>query len=137
MWKGHPMLSTKEIADYVHGGAVSAEKHHFTFSGSTKIGDALIMRWHTLADFSDGGPTLTDEIAGAAKANKAKQVLSWLRKGGLRTMSVTKRNIVLIVLFVVVFAATFVLESKRAPANSTAAFSRSNSTGVHEVVKRP
>jgi hypothetical protein len=131
------MLSTKEIADYVHGRAGSAEEHHFTFSGSTKIGDALIMRWHTLADFSDGGSTLTDEIARAAKANNAKLVLPWLRKWGLRTMSVTKRNIVLIVLFVVVFAATFVLESKRAPASSRDALSRANSTGVHEVVKRP
>jgi hypothetical protein len=131
------MLSTKEIADYVHGRVGSAEEHHFTFSGSTKIGDALIMRWHTLADFSDSGPRLTGEIARAAKAKNAKHVLSWLRQWGLRTMSVTKRNVVLIVLFVVVFAATFVLESKRAPANSRDALSRSNSTAVHEVVKRP
>ena len=131
------MLSPKEIADYVHGRTGPAEKQQFTFSGSTKMGDALIMRWHTLTDFTDGGPRLTGKIARAAKLNKANQVLSWLRPGGLRKISLTKRNILLIMLFVVVFAATFVLESKRAPANSKHAFSRSNSTGVHEVVKRP
>lgn len=131
------MLSAKEIADYVHGRAGPAEKQQFTFSGSTKIGDALIMRWHTLTDFTDGEPKLTGKIARAAKANKAKQILSWLQKGGLRKISGAKRNLLLIMLFVVVFAATFVLESKRAPANSRHAFSRSNSTGVHEVVKRP
>jgi hypothetical protein len=65
------MLPTKEIADYVHGRAGSAEKQQFTFSGMTKLGDTLIMRWHTLKDFTHGGPKLKVNIARVAKANKA------------------------------------------------------------------
>lgn len=122
------MLSAKEIANYVHGRAGPAEKQQFTFSGSTRIGDALIKRWHTLRDSTDGEPWLTGEIAQAAKANKAKQALSWLRRGGLRKLSATKKNMLSIMLFVVVFAAAFVLESQRAPAIPTQTFSRSNST---------
>lgn len=125
------MLSEKEIADYVHGHAGPAEKQQFTFSGSTKIGDALIKRWHTLRDSTDGEPWLTDEIARAAKANRAAQALSWMRRGSLRTLSATKKNILLVMLFVVVFAAAFVLESQRAPAIPPQAFSRSNSAVDH------
>src|SRR5512140_1461507 len=118
------MLSAKEIADYVHGRTGPVESQQFTFSGPTKVGGALTMRWHTLRDSTHGEAWLTDEIAQAAKANKAKQALSWLQKGGLRKISVAKRNILLITLFVVVFAATFILESQRAPAASGHAVSR-------------
>jgi hypothetical protein len=52
-------------------------------------------------------------------------------------MSVTKKNILLIMLFVVVFAATFVLESQRPPADSQHAFSRSTSTVDRHVVSKP
>ena len=137
MWKDHPMLSRKEIEEYVHGQVRSPEKQQFTFSEVKKIGDALTMRWHTLTDFTGGEPRLTGKIARAAKVVEAAKGMSRLRTGSVRTISAMKRNILLILLFLVVFAVMFVLDARQAPANPRHALSRSNSTVVHEVVKRP
>ena len=131
------MLSAKEIADYVHGRAGSTEKQQFTFSGVTKLGDALIMRWHTLTGFTDGEPMLTDKTARTAKANVVGTALSRIRIIGLRKMSAMKRNILLIMLGLVVFAVTFVLESRHTPAYLWHEISRSNPTVEHQVVSKP
>lgn len=131
------MLSEKEIADYVHGQPRLPGTPQFAFSELNKMQDTPTRGWQPLTDPSDGDSGPAGRITEIAKVHKAKHVLSWLRKGGVRTASVTKRNFFLIMLFVVVFAAAFVLESRRVPAKPGHAFSRSNSTEVQEVVKRP
>lgn len=107
------MLSTKEISDYLYGRAGPAETQHFTFSGLTTIGDALITRWHTITNFPDAEPRLTGKFAPTAKANKIRTVFSRLRIRFLGKLSATNRNILLIMLFFLVFAVTFGLASWR------------------------
>ena len=125
------MLSTKEIADYAHGQARSPEEQGFTFSEATKIEDALIMRRDTLTDLTDVEPPLPGRTARTGEANTAREVLSRLRTGPVRKMSAMKRNLLLIMLFLVVFAVTFALESWNAPAKpgSTTLLGTERSTG--------
>lgn len=136
MGKDCLMLSEKEIADYVHGQPGCPEKQQFGFSDLNKIQHTPTKRWPTLADSVDGDSGLAGRITRATKAHKAHHALSWLRKTGGRKMSVTKRSIFLIMLFLVVFAATFILESQRAPANPGHGFSRSTLTVQPEAVNR-
>jgi hypothetical protein len=108
------MLSTKEIEEYVHGQIRSPEKQQFSFGEAEKIGDAT--------------------MALAAKVTKAEEVMFRLRSGGLRKMCAMKRNILLILLFLVVFAVMFVLESRESPAILRHEISQSKSAEVHEGV---
>jgi len=122
------MLSEKEIADDVHGQARSPEMQQFTFSEVEKDGDALIAHWHTLTDSTHREPGLTRQIARTVKATEAKTLMSRPGTGSSRTMPAMKRNILLFILFLVVFAVMFVLESRGAPANPAYGYPRPAST---------
>jgi hypothetical protein len=117
------MLSAKEISDYVRGQARSPEKQQFTFSG-----DALTTHWHAITDMSDDESRLTDIIALATTTNKAKVVKSRSRRGGPGETHSARRNILLILLFIAVFAVMFVLDARQAPASPVSGHAESTST---------
>ena len=52
-------------------------------------------------------------------------------------MSAMQRNILLILLFIVIFAVMFIVDARQSRANPRHESSRSNSTVAHEVVNTP
>ena len=119
------MLSAKEIADYVHGQARWPEKQQFTFSG-----DVLTMHWHALTGNTGDESRLADKTGLAPMGNKARVVQSRPRRRGPRAIHSARRNLLLILLFIVIFAAMFVLDARQAPANPAHGYPRSTSTVV-------
>jgi hypothetical protein len=127
------MLSAREIADYVYGPTRAPEYQQFTFSEEKRIGDVLSMSWHPGPEANEDKPGPIRKIALVAKVNKATAEISMLRARGFGESPAARRNILLILLFIVIFAAMFVLESRHAPANPMGAFSPSNSTVIYDV----
>ena len=124
------MFSTKEIADYVHGQATTPEQHQFTFGKVKKMGESLTVRWPALADSIDDEPGPAGEIVLAPKVKRVTAVIWRVRRRTLARIGAARRNILLLLLFILVSAFMFVLESRQAPADRSRDNSRSGSTAA-------
>ena len=121
------MLSAREIADYVRGQATTPEKQQFTFSEVKKIENSLTMRRPASAEIIYDEPRPAGKSAVAAKVKRVTAVVSTLRIRTTAKIHSARRNILLVVLFVIIFALMFVLESRQAPANGSQDYARSAS----------
>jgi hypothetical protein len=124
------MFSTKEIADYVHGQAATPEKQQFTFGKVKKIGESLTVRWPALAGITDDEPGPAGQIALAPKVKRVTAVIWRVRRRTLARIRAARRNILLLLLFILLSALMFVLESQQGPADRSRDNSRSGSTAA-------
>jgi hypothetical protein len=122
------MYSAKEIADYVHGQATTPEKQQFTFGKVKKIGESLTVRWPALAGIIEVEPGPAGQIVLAPKVKRVTAAIWGVRRRTLARIRAAQRNILLLLLFILLSALMFVLESRQAPADRSPDNSRSGST---------